>query len=58
MGMKAMATGLGLGIAAGAVGVMMMKRTNPARKLAAKAADKVETAAYKTSCKISDKLEM
>lgn len=56
--MKAMAAGLTLGVAAGAVGVMMMKRTNPARKLAAKAADKVETAAYKTSCAISDKLDM
>ena len=42
----------GLGAAAGAVAVMMMPRTNPARQLAAKAADKVETAA----CRVTGKL--
>lgn len=58
MGMKSMAAGMTLGAAAGAVTVLMMKRTNPARKLAAKAADKVETAVYKTGCKISNALDM
>lgn len=37
----------GLGAAAGAVAVMMMPRQNPARKLAAKAANKVEDIAWK-----------
>jgi hypothetical protein len=37
----------GLGAAAGAVAVMMMPRQNPARKLAAKAANKVEDLAWK-----------
>lgn len=56
--MKAMTAGLTLGAAAGAVAVLMMSRSNPARKLAAKAADKVETAVHKTGCMISEKLDM
>jgi len=43
---------MGVGAAAGAVGILMMSRTNPARRLAAEAANKVEDAAWK----ISDKL--
>ena len=35
----------GLGAAAGAVAVLMMPRTNPTRRLAAKAANKMEDAA-------------
>ena len=37
----------GLGAAAGAVAVIMLPRQNPARKLAAKAANKVEDLAWK-----------
>lgn len=48
---------LGLGAAAGAVAVMMMPRNNPTRKLAAKAATKVEDAAYKMGDMISNKLD-
>ena len=48
---------LGLGAAAGAVAVMMMPRSNPTRKLAAKAATKVEDAAYKMGDMISNKLD-
>ena len=48
---------LGLGAAAGAVAVMMMPRNNPTRKLAAKAATKVEDAACKMGDLISDKLD-
>ncbi len=58
MGMKTMVAGLTLGAAAGAVAVLMMPRSNPARKLAAKAADKVETAAYKAGSKISQAVDM
>lgn len=58
MGMKAMIAGLTVGAAAGAVAVLMMPRSNPARKLAAKAADKVETAATAAGQKLSDALDM
>ena len=44
----------GLGAAAGAVGVMMMSRQNPVRKLAAKAANKAEDLAWK----MEDKMNM
>ena len=43
----------GLGAAAGAVAVMMMPRQNPARKLAAKAANKVEDLAWKVEDKMN-----
>lgn len=58
MTMKAVAITMGVGAAAGAVAVMMMPRTNPARKLAYKAAAKVEDAAMKVSDKLTDKLDM
>lgn len=48
---------MGLGAAAGAVAIMMMPRTNPTRKLAAKAATKVEDAAWKMSDKLTNKLD-
>ena len=48
---------LGLGAAAGAVAVMMMPRNNPTRRLAAKAATKVEDAACKMGDLISDKVD-
>ena len=47
MGVKGWAITAGLGAAAGAVAVMMMPRTNPARKLASKAANKMEDVAWK-----------
>ena len=54
MSMKGWAITAGLGAAAGAVAVMMMPRQNPARKLAAKAANKVEDLAWK----VEDKMNM
>ena len=48
---------MGLGAAVGAVAIMMMPKTNPTRKLAAKAASKVEDTAWKVSDKITNKLE-
>ena len=49
---------MGLGIAAGAVGVLMLSKSNPARKLASQAADKVEDVAWMVSDKISQKYDM
>lgn len=54
MQIKGWAVGMGLGIAAGAVGILMMSRTNPTRKLAAQAANKVEDIAMKMSDKLTD----
>ena len=48
---------MGLGAAVGAVAVMMMPKNNPTRKLAAKAATKVEDAACKMGDAISNKLD-
>ena len=48
---------LGLSAAAGAVAVMMMPKNNPTRKLAAKAANKVDDAACKMGSMISNKMD-
>ena len=58
MGFKGWATTLGVGAAVGAVAIMMMPRNNPTRKLAAKAADKVETVAWKVSDELSNKFDL
>lgn len=58
MQLKGWAITMGIGAAAGAVAILMMPRTNPARKLAAQAANKVEDAAWKVSDKISNALDM
>lgn len=43
----------GVSAAAGAVAVLMMPRSNPTRKLAAKAANKVEDLAWKMEDKMN-----
>ena len=58
MQLKGLAITMGLGAAAGAVAIMMMPKNNPTRRLAAKAADKVEEAAWKVSDKLSSELNM
>ena len=58
MQMRGLAISMGLGAAAGAVAVMMMPKNNPTRKLAAKAANKVEDLAWKVSDKLTDTMEM
>ena len=58
MQVKGLAMTMGLGAAAGAVAVMMMPKNNPTRKLAAKAANKVEDIAWKVSDKLTDTMEM
>ena len=55
---KGWAITAGLGAAAGAVAVLMMPRSNPTRKLAAKAANKVEDVAWKVSDTLNNKLDM
>lgn len=57
MGVKGWAITAGLGAAAGAVAVMMMPRQNPARKLAAKAANKVEDLAWKLEDKMNQNMD-
>lgn len=58
MQVKTLAITMGLGAAAGAVAILMMPKTNPTRKLAAKAANKVEDAAWKITDKLDQKLDM
>lgn len=58
MGIKSWAVTLGIGVTAGAVGVLMMSKTNPTRRLAAQAADKVEDAAWRLSDKMSRKFDL
>ena len=56
MGVKSLALTLGVGAAVGAV--LMMPRSNPTRKLAAKAAEKVEDAAWRLTDKITDQWDL
>ena len=58
MNAKGWAITAGIGAAAGAVAVLMMPRTNPPRRLAAKAANKMEDMAWKLSDSISNKFDM
>lgn len=58
MSVKGWAVTMGIGAAAGAVAILMMPKTNPTRRLAARAADKVEDAAWKVSDKLSQKFDM
>ena len=57
MGVKGWAVTAGIGAAAGAVAVLMMPRTNPTRRLAAKAANKMEDVAWKVSDTITNKMD-
>ncbi len=58
MSAKGWAVTMGLGAAAGAVGILMMSRTNPTRRLATQAASKVEDAAWKISDKLTHKFDL
>lgn len=57
MNVKGWAVTAGLGAAAGAVAVLMMPRTNPTRRLAAKAANKMEDVAWKVSDKLHNEMD-
>ena len=58
MSVKTLAITMGVGAAAGAVGILMMSRTNPTRKLAAQAANKVEDVAWKVTDKLTQKMDL
>ena len=58
MQMRGLAITMGLGAAAGAVAVLMMPKNNPTRKLAAKAANKVEDLAFKVTDKMTESMDM
>lgn len=58
MQMRGLAITMGLGAAAGAVAILMMPKNNPTRKLAAKAANKVEDIAFKVTDKMTDSMDM
>ena len=58
MEVKGLAIALGLGAAAGAVAILAMPRSNPTRKLAAKAANKMEDVAWRVSAKLSDEFDL
>lgn len=56
--MKAWVLTLGAGAVLGAVGVLMMPRDNPTRKLAAQAAEKAGDAADRIGCKICRTMDL
>lgn len=58
MHLKGWAITMGVGAAAGAVAILMMPKNNPTRRLAAKAANKVEDMAWKVSDKITQEFDM
>ena len=49
---------MGVGAAAGAVAILAMPRNNPTRRLAAKAADKVEDVAWKMKNNITYEFDL
>ena len=55
--LKGLAVTMGLGAAVGAVAIMMMPKNNPTRKLASKAALKVEDAAMHIGNKLSKEID-
>lgn len=56
--MKLWPAALAMGAAAGAVAVMMMPSSNPARKLARQTAEKVEDAMYQVVDKVTSEMGM
>ena len=58
MNIKGFAIAMGIGAAAGAVAILAMPKNNPTRRLAARAADKVEDVAWKMTSKITDELDL
>lgn len=58
MSVKGWAISAGIGAAAGAVAVLMMPKSNPTRRLAAKAANKVEDLAWKLEDKMNQGMDM
>lgn len=58
MKLTGLAITMGLGAAAGAVAILSMPKTNRTRRMATKAASKVEDAAWKVGNKLDQKLDI
>lgn len=58
MDVKGLAISLGIGAAVGAVAVLAMPKNNAVRKAAAKAADKIEDAAWRMTGKMGQEFDM
>jgi len=58
MNLKGLAIAMGVGAAAGAVAILAMPRSNPTRRLAAKAADKVEDIAWRVTDKFNHEYDL
>lgn len=58
MHLKGLAIAVGVGAAVGAVAILAMPKNNPTRKLAAKAADKMEDMTWKLSNKLVDEFDL
>lgn len=58
MQVKNWAITLGIGAAVGAVAILAMPKTNPTRRLAARAANKVEDLAWQVSDKITQEFDL
>ena len=58
MDMKGLGIALAVGAAAGAVAILAMPRNNPTRRLAAKAADKVEDMVWNVTNKMTDEMDL
>ena len=57
MKLSGLAITAGLGAAAGAVAILVMPKNNPTRKLASKAALKIEDAAMQLGNKLSNEID-
>ena len=58
MQLRGLAITMGLGAASGAVAILAMPKNNPTRKLASKAAEKVEDAAAQLTNKLTNEMDM
>lgn len=58
MQVKNWAITLGIGAAVGAVAILAMPKNNPTRRLAARAANKVEDLAWQVSDKITQEFDL
>ncbi len=58
MQVKNWAITLGIGAAVGAVAILAMPKSNPTRRLAARAANKVEDLAWQVSDKITQEFDL
>jgi len=58
MHVKGVAIAVGLGAAVGAVAILTMPKSNPTRRLAARAANKMEDVAWKVSNKLTDEFDL